>query len=753
MSDDFLHKFREEPRPEFTESLYKQLNQEADDMMLSVSVPTLSINGRHTRSRSHTTNHSLALIAATFALVILGAILLYMANAGTPHPTILTQIDTEISLDDLPTITRENANRLVQIKQIGEGAVNQIVWSPDGKTLAAAGTLGVWLYDTSAWDTSPLLLMQSADIGAERQVTFSADGTLLAASDGAAIHIWDTSTWGLTLILEGHTNTVTALAFSPDSSTLASSSGDFGVADSEYTVRLWDTQSGAQQVVLTDTDGVIQSLAFSPDGALLAAACWCEDEKSRVWNLQSGERIQQLEHTGGAYAKQDLVFSPDGGSLAQGDRWGVNLWNTVTGEQIEQVKRTESVPLNLQDIVYSSDGGLLAFGSWNYGINVWDTQAKEFLPRSQEQQSLLEVDSLTFNPSGEQIATLTNGNLVQIWDTYSGEELAHIQDWTGQVRALISANGQSIVAHSTRGGVISVYDSANGTLRRQIDTGLSRIFYHGVALSSDNTTLAYVGWNASLLNTVPITTSTPISLTNISTGEIRSLGEDSKGGYLLAISPDGIHLASASPLTPTSVQIWDIADPEIPVSVFQTHLELDPPAIQTPNDIRYSPDGLYLVLEYVSGEMSVIRADTGEPVSEFRPPSDVDTTSGSFHDLLTAISPDGMRLVTMYNAPYDTPEDGAAIYIWDIESGELLNTFQASALGIADPIFSPDGRLLVLAMVNKTEILDAETGESLFLSDQSGLLSASSIAFDPDGRFIVTGGWDGIIRVWGVLPK
>jgi WD40 repeat protein len=109
---------------------------------------------------------------------------------------------------------------------------------------------------------------------------------------------------------------VRALAFSPDSSRLASASYD-------KSVKVWDLKDGKELFTLRGHTEPVNGLAFSADGRRLATAGW--DSSVRVWNAAAGQEAQTL--TGHKQLVRSVAFSPDGRLLASaGADQTIRLW-------------------------------------------------------------------------------------------------------------------------------------------------------------------------------------------------------------------------------------------------------------------------------------------------------------------------------------------------------------------------------------------------------------------------------------------
>lgn len=150
--------------------------------------------------------------------------------------------------------------------------LNNLVFSPDGTTLASASAFGtIWLWDLNTRQL--LTTLTTHEAGAHELpainldkigLAFSPDNTRLASGgiDGQVM-VSEVSANPNPLIFTGHHAwRVEALVFSPDGKHLVSGSRD-------NSIRLWDVETGTGFTILNGHVGEVNTLAFSADGTTL----------------------------------------------------------------------------------------------------------------------------------------------------------------------------------------------------------------------------------------------------------------------------------------------------------------------------------------------------------------------------------------------------------------------------------------------------------------------------------------------------
>jgi eukaryotic-like serine/threonine-protein kinase len=286
------------------------------------------------------------------------------------------------------------------------------VWAP-GLGAEAERAAGRWAGVTLARLSSDGRRLVTAGTGTGRHQTFTA-------------HVWDVATGReLSRCEGGHTQYLTALAFSPDGDRVATASDD-------GTACVWGAATGKQRAVLRGHDSGLIDVSFSPDGQRLLTAA--RDRTARVWGAQTGQCLCTLQRAGVPILA--ARFSPDGRrvlTVATG-RWGSTpgpdnevgqIWGADTGQELLALKL---VNLRLTTRTYTqgtwSPDGLSVLGPSAHGNEAreWDAQTGQV--RLELKGHAAEVTCGAYSPDGRRVVTGAKDRTARVWDAATGRELA-----------------------------------------------------------------------------------------------------------------------------------------------------------------------------------------------------------------------------------------------------------------------------------------------------------------------------------------
>lgn len=416
-----------------------------------------------------------------------------------------------------------------------------------------------------------------------------------------------------------------------------------------------------------------------------------------------GSDITCYGHTGWVRC---VTYSPDGTLIASGsDDKSIKIWDAKTGLEIASLLgHSEWV----ERVLFSPDSARIASASHDGTIKVWDVANQSeiaTLKAHSADDAISRVYDAAFSPDGTQIAGAYEDGYVKIWDSTTGTETHTLLAHPAGVRSVcFSPDGNQIASRCWK-GFIKIRDIQSGLEILMIETG--EIGDHKVFFSPDG--LRIMSRAAGVFKTWDIVTAEEIAAVSVPT-------ESSE----FALSPDGTRIVSSDKF----LSIWNRKTGS-QETLLKGHFGFLLSA-------AFSPDGSRIVSGAADNTVKIWNAVTG---------SEVQTLQGHSSDVFdVAFSLDNRRIASASN--------DNTIKVWDTGNGSEIATLTGHTEAVGSVAFNNDGERIVSTGSDHTvRIWDASNGTEIHTM-RGHTTNVNSAAFSPDGSRVVSASHDDTIKIW-----
>jgi RNA polymerase sigma factor (sigma-70 family) len=702
--------------------------------MLSPRVVMLAQDAVKGMSTSKT---KLILVVAACCLIVVGAWAAYSGlSESEPAEQTPPKLAAKPLLQDKPALDVNGdplpqgaVARLGQDRWLHDGIARFAEFLPDGKTVVTVNAeeeaVRVWEFPSGKEIRRiPLPPVSINYAGYTTRAALTRDGKTIAVChmDDNQIYIHDIATGKQLAVLK--VANVGGLAFSPDGKHLAVATRlQVTALAAEYgPLRIWDW--AAEKVVSSFAPGT-DRFCYAPDGKSIAT--WKVPAKSdkadkdrgevKLWDPVKGVEIRPVGE-----GSHSAAFSPNAKSLAILTDDAIVLFDPDTGIQTGKLAVPESFDRNSSagapHMVFGKDGTKLYVGTYPGIVYEWNVTSGKLLRQYTDDAGAV-GGALALSPDE---STLIGSGTGPAFFDLRGEEITPLQYRTPPLVAVqFTPDGKHLLARS--GGyypglpVLRKFDAATGR-------ELGHITVPGTvaasALSPDGKLLA-----CQVRKNRKWTADPKIVLIEIASGQNleTSLELSSLDSARLCFSPDSKVLAITQEGKQRTIELREVSSAKL-LHAFPTERAGFPVDTLFGDVLLFSPTGKTFAAYAGKNSLGLWDTTTGKRVGE-------------------------LSLPVIARTEKYSPWQGR----------------HARSLEMTSAAFSSDGRSLALEMSDgTTRVLEVATDQprhtlgkkrsapprkprqDVRFLDEPG----SCLAFSPDGKWLVRGGFDRVVRVWDI---